>query len=118
METRLILPLLTILLVSCSGGNRLSDAERSKLDPGVQRLLTQERIVESEYDTSVRPDGSKEYGLVVRSNNADELRKAGIRVASVFGDVVTVRVTPEELRKLVGLSSVRSVQNGSRNFPH
>lgn len=106
-----------MLLVSCAVTNRLSDAERAKLDPPLQRLLTQERVVESDYDTTVRADGSREYGLSVRTSNADEIRKAGIRVSSVFGDVVTVRVTLEELRKLVGLSSVRSVQSGSKNYP-
>lgn len=117
MRTRLILPLLTLLLFSCYGPRRLSDDERSKLDPGVQRLLTQERMVETDYDVTERPDGAKEYGLVVRSNNVDELKKAGIRVSSVFGDVVTVRVTLEELKMLVSLASVRSVQNGSKNYP-
>ncbi len=114
---RLILPILILLFFSCSGVYRLSDVERSKLDPAVQRLLTQERMVDTDYDTTVRPDGSKEYGLVVRANNTDEIKEAGIRVSSVFGDVVTVRVTLEELKKLVGLSSVRSVQNGSKNYP-
>jgi hypothetical protein len=114
--TRLIFPLLGLLLFSCSGA-RLSDVERSKLDPALQRLLSGERVVESEYDTAIRPDGSKEYALVVRSSNVDELKKAGIQVSSVFGDVVTVRVTLEELRKVVALSTVRSVQNGSKNFP-
>jgi hypothetical protein len=117
MMMRVVLPFACVLLVSCSGAYRLTDVERSKFDPAVQRLLLHERVVESEYDTSVRPDGSKEYGLVVRSNNAEEIKKAGIRVASVFGDVVTVRVTLDELRKLVGLSSVRSVQSGSKNYP-
>ena len=117
MVTRLIAPLLSFLFFTCSGVNQLSDVERSKLDPAVQRLFTMDRMVESDYDTTIRPDGSKEYGLVVRSANAGELKQAGIRVSSVFGDVVTVRVTLEELKKLVGLPSVRSVQNGSKNYP-
>jgi len=114
---RMALAVICLLLVSCSGAKQLSDNERSKLDPAVQRLLTRERVVESDYDSTVRPDGSREYGLVVRGGNADEVKKAGIRVSSVFGDVMTVRVTLEELRKLVGLSSVRSVQNSSKNYP-
>jgi len=114
---RVVLSAVCMLLVSCSATSRLSDVERAKLDPALQRLLAQDRIDEKEYDTSVRADGSKEYGLSVRSNNADEMRKAGIRVSSVFGDVVTVRVTLDELRKLVRLGSVRSIQNSSSNYP-
>jgi len=117
MMMRRILPLLSLLLFSCAGANRLSDLERSKLDPAVQRLLTQERMVETDYDMTIRPDGSKEYGLIVRTKNVDELRKAGIRVSSVFGEVAAVRATLEELTRLVDLPSVRSVQNSSKNYP-
>ena len=114
---RAVLSVVCLLLVSCSATNRLSEAERAKLDPALQRLLAQERVDEKDYDSTVRADGSKEFGLSVRSNNADEIREAGIRVLSAFGDVITVRVTLDELRKLAGLSSVRSVQNSSRNYP-
>jgi hypothetical protein len=111
-----IIASLFLMLASCASTTGLTEAERQKLDPPLQRLLTGERVSESEYDIAMRLDGSKEYAVVVRSNNADELKKAGIRVSSVFGDVVTVRVTLEELRKIVGLSTVRSMQNGSKNF--
>lgn len=112
-----IVAFLFLMLVGCSSTTELTEVERQKLDPPLQRLLMGEGVAESEYDMSMRPDGSKEYALVVRSNNAADLKKAGIRVSSVFGDVVTVRVTLKELRKIVGLSAVRSVQNGSKNFP-
>jgi hypothetical protein len=114
---RVVLSAACLLLVSCATTSRLSEVERAKLDAALQRLLAQEQVDEKDYDTTVRADGVREFGLSVRSNNADEIRKAGIRVSSVFGDVVIVRVTLDELKKLVTLSSVRSVQNSSRNYP-
>jgi hypothetical protein len=116
--TRATIVIICICLVSCAGGMRLSDSERAKLDPPLQRLLTGEQIVESDYDFGTRPDGTKEYAVIVRSKSVEELKSAGIRVSSIFGDVITTRVTIEELRKLVGLTSVRSVEVGSKNVLH
>jgi hypothetical protein len=115
---RLALFGLALFALACTGTRALSDAERAKLDPSLQRLLMGERVVESDYDATIRADGTKEYGLSVRSSNADELKKAGISVSSVFGDVVIVRVSLEELKTLVRLPSVRSVQNGSKDTLH
>lgn len=109
---------LALFGIACAGTRTLSDAERAKLDPSLQRLLTGERVMESEYDSTVRSDGTREYGLSVRCSNADELKKAGINVSSVFGDVVTVRVSLDELKTLVGLASVGFIENGSKNILH
>lgn len=89
----------------------------NKLDFTLQRLVLGEVVGEDQLPAAIRPDGSKEYGVIVRTNNVDELTKAGFQPNSVFGDVVTVRVTVEELRRLVKLSSVRFVEAGSKNYP-
>jgi hypothetical protein len=39
----------------------------------------------------------------------------GIKVSSVFEDVIVVHATIDELRKIISLASVRSMQAGSRN---
>jgi hypothetical protein len=113
-----IIASLLLILVGCSSTTELTDVERQKLDLPLQRLLMGERIAESEYDIGTRPDGTKEYAVIVRSKNVEELKAAGIRVSSAFSDVVTVRVTFDELRTLVSLPSVRSVEAGSKNSLH
>jgi hypothetical protein len=109
---------LLVLLVSCRGSRELSSVELSKLTPGLQALLTEERVPDELYDTSIAPDGTKEYGVIVRSGNADELRAAGIKVQSVIGDIITARVSKEQLRTLVALPSVKSIDQGNTNRPH
>lgn len=113
-----IVAFLFLMLVGCSSTTELTEVERQKLDPPLQRLLMGERVVESEYDIRTRPDGTREYAVIVRSKNVEELKAAGIRLSSAFGDVVTVRVTFDELRTLVSLPSVRSVEAGSKNSLH
>ena len=88
-----------------------------KLDPALTRLLNAERVVEADYDSSVRPDGTKEFAVIIRSKNVEDIKSAGIKVGSVFSDVITARVSLAELRKIVQLGSVRFVLLGSKNYP-
>lgn len=112
------LMLLVSLSLSCGGPMALTDAERAKLDPGLQALLVEGTGSESRYDVTIRPDGTREYGVIVRTTDAEKLRAAGIHVQSVLGDVVTVRVTVDELCNVARLPSVRAVQNSGKNTLH
>lgn len=109
--------LLLLFALSCTFRHSLSSEEMNKLDFTLQRFVLGEFVGEDELPATIRLDGSKEYGVIVRTSNVDELTKAGFRPNSVFGDVVTVRVTVDELRRLVKLSSVRFVEAGSKNYP-
>jgi len=82
------------------------------------RLLSGAGVDEKDYDVGIRPDGVKEYEVIIRSNSTEELRSAGIKIQSVFGNVLTACLTLSELRKILSLPSVRSVENGSKNYPN
>jgi hypothetical protein len=110
--------LLMFFLLSCGGPPTLTDQERAKLDPYLQSLVTEGTVSADRYEMTVRPDGTREYGIIVRTTSVDSLRAAGIQVQSVFGDVVTARVTVDELRVIARLPSVRAVQNGGKNMLH
>ena len=113
-----IIASLLLILVGCSGTTELTEVERQKLDPPLLMLLLGEAVAESDLDASLRKDGTREYAVIIRSKNADEVKSAGIKVGSVFSDVITARVTIAELRKILSLSSVRAVQTSSKNYPH
>lgn len=104
-----------LFLFGCSGSGRLSDADRAKLDPPLQRLLSGKQIAETDYDISIRQDGTKEYAVIIRSRNPDEVKSAGIRISSAYGEVLTARVSRDELAGLLRLPSVRFVESSSRN---
>ena len=107
-----------LLICACSSGPELTKEERAKLDPALSKLFSGSGFDEKEYDVGTRTDGVKEYEVIIRASKADELQAAGIRLQSNFGPVLTARVTLSELRKVLSMSSVRSVENGSRNYPH
>jgi hypothetical protein len=106
-----------LFLLSCSSTSDLSRAEIAKLDPAITRLLSGTGYDEKDYDVGVRSGGIKEYGVIIRANNTDELQSIGITIQSAFGKVITARLTLPELRRILSLSSVWAVENGSRNYP-
>jgi hypothetical protein len=116
--TRYVLVVSLLGLIGCGSTTGLTPEERSKLDPAIARLLSASDVDERAYDVGVRSDGVKEFGVIFRTNAAEELKSAGARVQSVTGDIVTARVSLAELRTIIKLHSVRSVENGSMNYLH
>ena len=108
---------LLLLLAACASTTELTEAERQKLDLPLLKLLSGEAVAESDFDASLRKDGTREYAVIIRSKNVDEVKSAGIQVGSVFSDVITARVTIAELRRILSLSSVRAIQASSKNYP-
>jgi hypothetical protein len=116
----LLLPLpilMTLIPLSfhCSSSKSLSDVEKAKLDPPLIRLFASEKIDDSQIGGSLRPDGTREYDVIVRSEHPEEIRALGVAVTSVFGDIIVVHVTIDEMRTIISLPSVHAVQAGSRN---
>ena len=113
-----IIASLFLLLAGCSSTTELTEVERQKLDPQLTMLLRGDIVAESDLDAGIRKDGSKEYGVIIRSKSVEEIKQAGIQIGSAFSDVITARVTIPELRKILSLTSVRAVQSGSKNRTH
>jgi hypothetical protein len=115
---KVFLYLVLCCFFACRTAAPLTDAEKAKLDAPLLALLQGNHLAETDYVVSTRSDGTKQYAVIIRSGNPDELRASGIPVDAVVGDVITARVSKEELRKLVSLPSVRAVTNSGRDYPH
>ena len=118
MSLKYLALLCSFLTFQCGPGTSLTREEMAKLDPGLQQLFAQSPPTDTSYDVSVRANGVKEYGVIVRSSSPQDLRDAGLQVGSVFGDVITARVSLEELRRIVSLPTVRAVERGTRSEIH
>jgi hypothetical protein len=110
--------ILAVLLAGCAAtGPQLTPLELEKLDPALQRLVLGTRASQAEYDITPGSAGEEKFGVLVRSDNIDDVRNGGYTVTSAFGGVAVVRVTIAQLRSLVTLPSVKNVTNGSKNHP-
>jgi hypothetical protein len=110
----LAIVLISILTLHCSSTKSLSEAEKAKLDPPLLHLLSGDRDDDKRLDITHRADGTKEYAVIVQSEHPEAIRALGITVSSVFGDVIVVHITLEELKNIVSLPTVQAVRTGSR----
>jgi hypothetical protein len=117
MSWRTIITLALLLSGCAASAPRLSGVEEQKLDPSLQKLLLGTVTEPAEYDIAPGPNGERQYAVLARTEDVDQIRRAGLAVTSVAGDVAVVRVSVEQLRLLAGLSSVKRVSNGSKNRP-
>jgi hypothetical protein len=110
----LALAALAILTFQCSSPQSLSNTEKAKLDAPLIRLLTGAQVDNSLVDETIRPDGTREYAVIVRSEHPQDIQVLGVPVSSISGNMIVVHATIEELRKIVSLPTVRSLESGSK----
>lgn len=111
-----LLLLAAVVSIHCHSSSELSQSEQQKLDPALQRLIAGEPLPIDRYATSSRGDTTV-YSVLITTNDVEQLRAADLPVGSVTGDVVTARLTVDEIRRATSLSSVRSIENPSRAQP-
>ncbi len=118
MMIRSTVLLAALLFASCAAREDLTPGQLAKIDPKLRVLLEQNNVPDASYEITFRPDGSREYSVIVYGSNPDTLRTLGIPLQTVLGEMMTARVTVAELRILAVQPSVRSVLNAARAFPH
>jgi hypothetical protein len=111
----IFMTVLILLSLQCSSPQSLSETEKAKLDSYLIHLFAGEPVDKNLVGETLRSDGSKEYAVIVQSEHSEEIKALGISMSSVFGDVIVVHATLDEMRKLISLPSVRSIHTGSRN---
>jgi hypothetical protein len=109
--------LLGVIFVHCASNKTFTEVEKAKLDPSLVRLLNGEQMDESNFDVQQLTDGTKLYAIIVRSLDAEEIKKMGVIVSSIFGDVIVARATLQQIRLLASLPSLTSIQTSMTNFP-
>lgn len=95
----------------------LTDSQREKLDPALQRLIEGEAPSTDRYSTSERDDGTTVYSVILQSDDPSALREAGLPINSVRGDLVTARLTVAQIREAAKMDAVRRIENPSQMSP-
>ena len=112
-----LLILIVQIFSGCSSGKELTMEEKSKLHPMLQNLIEDQDSPELQLQADLLEDGTKVYPVIIRTDNPEELKEQGIPTNSVSGDIVTARLTVEQIRKAAALSSVENIETGSTNYP-
>jgi hypothetical protein len=91
----------------------------NKLDARLQLLVE----VDAGDGNAPDPVGRNEHGehlysVIIRTDNAEHLRDAGLKLDAVIGPIVTARLTKAKILLAAGLESTQSVEADSElNFP-
>lgn len=108
--------LLAFCSISCMAERQLTVEERGKLDPELQGILSGARA-DTLTPSTVRPDGTREYSVIVYGEDPIGLQRRGYRIQTILGEMMTATVTIEELTKLAAEPTVRSITLGKRKHP-
>jgi hypothetical protein len=108
--------LLLFCSISCTGERELTLEERGKLDPELQGILSGTRA-DTLTSSTVRPDGTREYSVIIYGNDPPSLQRRGYRIQTILGEMMTATVTVTELKNLAAEPSVRSITLGKRKHP-
>ena len=87
----------------------LTTAQRNRIGPRLQQLLTSKARPYRVEPVGTR-DGTPIYSVTIRSSDAEAFREAGLSVTSVQGDIITARLTVEEIRRAATVPSVQAIR--------
>lgn len=89
---------------------KLHSSFQALVDPNADPLLKAAHF-QKPHVSSVRSDGTKEYGVIIHTEDAEALRAAGIRVMTELSGFVTALVTEADLVTLAGMDVVEKVNS-------
>jgi predicted sugar kinase len=101
-----ILMLTEGIFTSCGDSLPLTASELAKLDAPLQLLVT----------TKDTPDDQRVV-VLIHSSHPDELRSEGVEVDDIVENIITAKVTISQLKRIVLMSSVQSVESNSKRSP-
>lgn len=109
-----------IFLMACASGRvSLKPYEKEKLDPALQNLVINKGKVDSSiYNKSTNREGETVFDVIIRSDDPEAVRKAGIPVQSVVRNIITAQLTVEQIRQAAALDAVTSIQNAAKHYPN
>lgn len=115
----LLIITLAILLPACGNDGHINPEILNKLDTRLQHLYYGTEGQEAAPEPAGRDEhGENLYSVIIRSDNADHLREAGLKLNAVIGPVVTARLTRTEILEAARLASTQSIEADSdMSFP-
>ncbi len=97
---------LSVLLTRCGEEGALTQAELRKLDARLQVLVT-----------SKEAPGAQKIVVLIHGSNPYEIRSTGTTVDAVAGEMIIARVSIPELKRIVRLPSVQSIESNTTKSP-
>lgn len=91
----------------------LTSAQRQRLAPPLQRVLTGDTLHTDRVQPVGDRDGDPVYSVLVVASDAEALRDAGLALTNVRDSVLTARWTPSDIRRAASIEGVRRIRTGT-----
>ena len=108
---------LSVAVAGCGSSSKLTEDELQKLDANL-RLLVQGKTPEGDLSSTVRSDGTTVYSVFIRATNPSRVREARIPINSTSGNVLTARLSVDEIRRAARLETVTRIESSGQAKPH
>jgi len=95
----------------------LTEAEKAKLGPTLQQVVAGDTTAVRESARAMRSDGTAVYLVFIRTSEADVLRRAGLPIGSVSGEMATARLSADQLRQAARLDAVKAIRISGQAAP-
>jgi hypothetical protein len=91
----------------------LTSAQRQRLAPPLQRVLTGDTVQTNRVQPVGDRDGDPVYSVLIVASDAEALRDAGLALTNVRDSVLTARWTPSNIRRAASIEGVRRIRAGT-----
>lgn len=103
---------------SSSSAPALTETQKNRIGGRLQRVIRGEK----EGPRPVEPVGSRDgvpvYEVIIKTDDPDALREAGIPLGSVQGSIATARLTVNQILKAATVKGVGGIQAATRQETH
>lgn len=96
----------------------LAADQKNRIGPTLQRLMRGDRRVERRVEPVGQRDGAPVYSVTIECDRPSALRAAGLPLTSVQGDVITARLTLDQIRVAATVEAVQIIRADTPVRPH
>jgi len=96
----------------------LTDAQKNRIGGRLQRLIRREEGGSRPVEPVGSRGGASVYEVLIKCDDPDALREAGIPLGSVQGNVITARLTIDQIRTAATVDAVGGIQAAIQQETH
>lgn len=92
--------------------------QKNRIGPTLRRLMRGDRRVQRRVEPVGQRDGEPVYSVTIECDRPSALREAGLPLTSVQGDVITARLTLDQVRVAAAVAAVQIIRADTPVRPH
>lgn len=97
-----------------SSASTLTDAQKKRIGPRLRRLIRGEEAGPRPVEAVGTRGDAPVYGIIIYCDDAGALRDAGIPLSTVQGEIISARLTINQIREAATIEVVDAIRAGTK----